>query len=347
MSRFEIRLVHCFHLSLVVDLGTEESILSSSDSGHQSKKKNLKEKLFITRTAYLSVKLNAHNLLYIIVLVKQRQLVKEALNIFLFDSQSCESLFRNTRSFSGTYSSITNFTVLDFLRRSQKLSLLNDIKCDQLSEEDNTERLSFPAHHKHKRDSQLSSLQHFDDIDKLDVEKIISDAFDQALESNESLELSELLLEHHLFDLDSLSKYVFQRMESGSKMFDRSTAAVGNGSDEFCLDEEEYETIDNNAGIDNVLSDENEADGEHRFVEENDSDDAIETIKTNLNGIKIYNRIEPRMTDSYFQVKINDHQKLIHKQSTCWLLTDRNNRLSNDPLSQVMQTGRKDSSSRF
>ena len=278
--------------------------------------------------------------------MKEKQLPKEALNIFLFDSQSCESLFRNTRALSGTYSSITNFTVLDFLRRSQKISLLNDIKCDQLSE-DNTERLSFHAHYKHKRDSQLSSLQHFDDIDKLDIEKTISDAFDQALELTESLGISELLLEHHLFELDSLSKYVFQRMQSGSKMFNRSTAAAGNDSDEFSLDEEEYETADDNADTDNALSDEDEADGEYRFIDENDNNDAIETIKTNFNGIKIYNRIEPRMKDSYFQVKINDNQKFIHKQSACWLLTDRNNRLSNDRLSRVMQTSRKDSSSRF
>jgi hypothetical protein len=136
-------------------------------------------------------------------------------------------------------------------------------------------------------------------------------------------------------------------MESGSKMYERSAAESVNDSGEFSLDEEEYETIDDNDDIDNVLVNEDEVDGEHRFIEENDNDDAIETIKTNFNGIKIYNRIEPRMKDSYLQVKINDHQKFIHKQSACWLLTDRNNRLSNDRLSRVMQTSRKDSSSRF
>ena len=325
----------------------QKKAFSPAVTATTNRKRNNKDKFFITRTAYLSVELNAHNLLYIILLVKQRHLPKEALNIFLFNSQSCESLFRNTRSLSGTYSSITNFSVLDFLRRSQKISLLNGIKCDQLSEEDNIERLSFPAHHKHKRDSQLSSVQHFDDIDKLDIEKTISDAFDQALELTDRLGISELLSEHLLFDLHSLSKSVFQRMESGSKMYDRSTAEAVNDSDEFSLDEEEYETVDENDDTDNVLVNEDEPDGEHRFVEENDNDDAIETTKTNFNGIKIHNRIDPKMKDAYFQVKINSHQKFVHKQSACWLLTDSNNRLSNDRLSRVMQTSRKDNNSLF
>ncbi|CAF4498189.1 unnamed protein product [Rotaria socialis] len=38
----------------------------------------------------------------------------------------------NTRALSGIYSAIVNFTAHNFLRRAQRLSLLNDIKCKQL-----------------------------------------------------------------------------------------------------------------------------------------------------------------------------------------------------------------------
>ncbi len=41
-----------------------------------------KDKHFITRTAYLSVELNARNLLYLILLVQQKQLPKEYHYIF-------------------------------------------------------------------------------------------------------------------------------------------------------------------------------------------------------------------------------------------------------------------------
>jgi hypothetical protein len=46
-----------------------------------------KQKIFITKTVYLSVELNAHNLLYLILFVKQKQLLKEAVNVYLFNSQ--------------------------------------------------------------------------------------------------------------------------------------------------------------------------------------------------------------------------------------------------------------------
>ncbi|CAF1133516.1 unnamed protein product [Didymodactylos carnosus] len=165
----------------------------TSTTASTTTKRNNKEKFFITKTAYLSVELNAHNLLYMILLVKQRQLPKEALNVYLFNSQHCESMFRNTRSLSGTYSTILNFTVADFLRRSQKISVLNRIKCEQLSQQDDNERLSFPIHHKHNHDNHPSSIQNLDDIDQLDIEKIISDAFNQALQLTERLQISKLL----------------------------------------------------------------------------------------------------------------------------------------------------------
>jgi hypothetical protein len=128
-----------------------------------------------------------------ILSVKQRQLPKEALNVYLFNSQHCESMFRSARSLSGTYLTIVNFTVADFLRWSQKISVSNRIKCEQLSQQDDNERLSFPIHHKHNHDNHPSSLQNLDNIDQLDIEKIISDAFNQALQLTERLEISKLL----------------------------------------------------------------------------------------------------------------------------------------------------------
>ncbi len=107
--------------------------------------KNTINKSFITRPAYISAELNAHNLLYLVLLVKQQHLPKQVIfNIHLFNSQTCESLFRDARAFSNTFSTTVNFTVKNFIRRSQKLSILNQFKYNQ-SEKD----LSFPVHHKH------------------------------------------------------------------------------------------------------------------------------------------------------------------------------------------------------
>ncbi|CAF0969260.1 unnamed protein product [Rotaria sordida] len=264
----------------------------TSTTASATTKRNSKAKFFITKTAYLSVELNAHNLLYIILLVKQKQLPKEALNVYLFNSQSCESMFRNARSLSGTYSTIINFTVADFLNRSQKISILNRIKCDNLCQQDDNEHLSFPIHHKHKRDNHLLSLQNLDDIDQLDVEKIISDAYNEALELAERLEISRSLQENDVFDFDSLNKYVFRQLSSSSKMFDYSTQIINDDDDdEFDLEEEEeeeeegLEENDNNEAV-NELNDDVIVDQE----DENDSN--MTTIKANFNGMKIFDEIE-------------------------------------------------------
>ncbi|CAF1581284.1 unnamed protein product [Rotaria magnacalcarata] len=67
------------------------------------------------------------------------------------------------------------------------------------------------------------------------------------------------------------------------------------------------------------------------------------TVKSNFSGIKIYDHIEPCRRDAYFRIKINNSQKYVQKQSACWLLTDNSMRLSNDRLSRVIETGRKES----
>ncbi len=74
------------------------------------------------------MEINAHNLLYLILLVQQKQLPPQSLHIHTISSQARESIFRNTRALSGVYSTTVNFTIHDFLRRAQRLSLLNDIK---------------------------------------------------------------------------------------------------------------------------------------------------------------------------------------------------------------------------
>ena len=315
----------------------------ASATTSKSKRRNSKENFFITLTAYLSVELNAHNLLCIILLVKGKQLPEEALNTYLFNSQSCESMFRNARSLSGTYSSIINFTVADFLRRSQKISILNGIKCDQLSQQDDTEHLSFPTHYKHKRDSQLSTLQEFDSIDQLDVENVIANAFAQAIKSTAPLEISKLLAEHDRLPMNSLSKYVFQQMNSNSKMFDYSTQTARDDSVEFSLDEddepEEEDEESDRSNTGNISSSDNEID--ENIVVDEEEDDRIETVKANFDCMRIRDRIEPRFHDSYFKMKINGQQKYMHKQSACWLLTDKVMQLSKDRLSRVIQTSHK------
>lgn len=290
--------------------------------------------------------MNAHNLLYIILLVKEKHLPKEALNVYLFNSQSCESMFRNARSLSGTFSTIINFTVADFLRRSQKLSVLLGIKWDQLLGQDHNGSLLFPVHHKHKHDDNLPFLQKLEDIDQMDIEETISDAFEQALRLIERLEISELLKKYDVFDMNLLSKYVFRQFNSSSKMFDYSTQMTHNDSDNDEFDLEDEEDEDNN---DNLINDQQDNNDIFADQEEDDDDDDnnITTMKTNFNGMRICEKIQPHQQDSYFKIKVNGVQNFMHKQSAAWLLTEKNMQLSNDRLSRVIQTSRTDNEDTF
>ena len=106
--------------------------------------------MFITTPAHFSVELNAHSLLGICLLVAQRKLPESALSISNYHSQSCESTFRLTRSMSGSFSSIVNFTIEQFLKRAGKLSVLTEIQ--NLSEMGKLKcSLEFPKHHKRRR----------------------------------------------------------------------------------------------------------------------------------------------------------------------------------------------------
>jgi hypothetical protein len=80
---------------------------------------------------------------------------------------------------------------------------------------------------------------------------------------------------------------------------------------------------------------------------DDDNDYNMTTMKANFNGMKIFDEIETCRRDSYFKLKINASYKHIHNQSACWLLTDKNMRLSNDRLSRAIQSSRKGISNLF
>ncbi|CAF1185865.1 unnamed protein product [Rotaria magnacalcarata] len=125
-------------------------------------------------------------------------------------------------------------------------------------------------------------------------------------------------------------------------MFDYSTQTINDDDDnEFDLEEEEQSEENDNSDISNQLNSDTILD------EEDDNDYLMTTIKSNFNGMTIFDEIETCGRDSFFKLKINDTYKYIHKQSTCWLLTDKSTRLSNDRLSRVIQSSRKDNSNRF
>lgn len=91
---------------------------------NKNKKLSLKEH-FLTLNSYNCVELNAHSMLLCIVQLKNQNMP----HLFLpnlMDSQPCESLFRQVRSFTTTYSTVANCTVKEILQRISKIQLQSD-----------------------------------------------------------------------------------------------------------------------------------------------------------------------------------------------------------------------------
>jgi hypothetical protein len=81
---------------------------------------------FITSYCYSCVEFNAHSLILIILNLKENGLD----HLFfpeLLGSQPCESNFRQIRSFTPTFSTVTNFSMLEVLQKLSKIELQNQI----------------------------------------------------------------------------------------------------------------------------------------------------------------------------------------------------------------------------
>jgi hypothetical protein len=68
-----------------------------------------------------------------------------------------------------------------------------------------------------------------------------------------------------------------------------------------------------------------------------DEEDILNSTKSDFNGIRVVDHINPYFRQSYFKVEINENIKYLHPQSACWLLSNNVTKLSSDRLSHVRQ----------
>ncbi|CAF2476821.1 unnamed protein product [Rotaria sp. Silwood2] len=251
-------------------------------------------------------------------------------------------MFRSTRSLTGVHSTNVNFTVTDFLRRSQKLSVLNKIKHHQ----ENEKSLLFPVHHKHKNDNHIIMHETIEDIYDLDIEKIVLTSYKMAVALIKPLNVIALLKQHCLIELDSLSKYIFSQLNAKSRMVDDSVITTTNSKNslhsESDTDDDEYDEDDylnNNDELISNISEDNE--GLNESFDDDEEVENMNSIINDFNGLKIRDNINMEQKDRYFRIKINDTVKYMHKQTACWILTNESGRLSTDRLCRVMQTSKK------
>ena len=314
------------------------SCLQLEQSGSQRDK----EKSFISKASWYSIEINIHCLTSIILLVTQGHLPAYALNIHLFSSQSCESTFRNARALTGTFSSITNFTVQQFMKKTEKLSLLNNIKASEEAN-DSCYSLSFPIHHKNKHDDASAPLpsQSTDLMSVMDVEKVIFKAYEFAKKIVSRLPMSRILEQYNLNHINRLSSFVSKHLSKTSKTIDRSTL-----DETVCNDVDSHSdsSDDDLPTSDDILVDDADAEQEFDSDSTENAGDNVPKMTSNKNkfdGMRIYDDVEPSSVHQYFHININHKKKYIHKQTAAHMLTSNKHHLSFDRLARVQQMNRQ------
>ena len=282
--------------------------------------KNSCQQYYLTQQAIYSIELNAHSLIYLILLVLERKLPSEVLAVEHFHSQSCESTFRAARAFSSGCSSGVNFTIAQFLSLIDKLSFYQKIKTE--NEEANSPFLRFPVHHKNKSTAaSKDTVQSESSLPtKVIIEEIIDRAFKTATEYAEELGIMGYLRENKLSNFIDVNNRV--RM-----IFD----------DQKILDSYDPEAADDDMLGNDFLS--------HGFIEEDEDFHSIlnfhehpDSLQPDFHGMRVFDGIPSHLEQSYFKIRINQQEKYIHKSTACWILTDSSQKLSSDRTKRVTQS---------
>lgn len=148
------------------------------------------EKIFITSYTYICIELNGHSLVQIIIYLHKINRPEWFLPHY-FGSQQCENIFRQLRSLSSTYSTVTNCSTKEALTRLSKIEIQNNII-------NSNPDFKFPRYQtKNKKSAKTFSLPSLEEIIRV-IEQCEVDAIELAKKMN-------LITENDLTDTELLS----------------------------------------------------------------------------------------------------------------------------------------------
>lgn len=306
------------------------SILSPSMSVKSTSKRNL----FITTQGLFSLEINAHSLTYLLLLFSEKKITEEAFQT-IFNSQICESYFRTARSMSGPFSSVVNFSVKEFLHRASKLSTLEDIKH---TSELNLNNLTFPKHHKLWKPTS-SSLFAFtaSSITEKSIEDIVCSAYIAATQILTNCDLSILDPSDEMISFDEVNRLAFEKLARSKRNMSTSQSFQWSQEDQESEEDDDDDDSNSSKHLSNRSRRNYHSDDDDLST---NSDESDTTIVPNVNGstvrgMRIFDSIDARQSNSFFRVKINNKEKYMHKQTASWCLTKNNVKLSSDRVKRV------------
>lgn len=288
--------------------------------------------------ALFSIEINAHSLIYLLLLVLEKKITDEALQLTLFNSQICEGYFRTARSMSGSFSTVVNFSVHEFLQRASKLSLLQDIR---FASDLNLNNLVFPRHHKLWSRGNLPSLSSSASLlTEKAIEETIFSAYIEASQILASCNLSILDPTDQMISFDEVNllaskKLAASKLKTASNQSFAWSSQSSEGEEED--EEDEEDEAEERSQYSHHPGDDNDADYD---VPAGDNDECNISVLSNVSrstvdGVRIFDAIDDRHRDSFFRVEINGQEKFLHKQAATWYLSTDKAALSSDRLKRV------------
>jgi hypothetical protein len=345
-------------LDLVPKHELDDRISRMSSISDYTKKKFTEKKskhfFFITSPTYVCIELNAHHLTYLTLLVDDGRLPSEALKVYLFNSQSCESFFRLSRAISDTFSISVNFSVQQYLHRQEKITMLHSIK-NQTDVSMSSMKFQFPQHHKSQRNSRSSATAP-KKVTKRRVSELVRQAFNDAMKLLSPLGIDQVLKKANVYSITQVSQHIRNRFSRSTRTvdvalpvpIDEHLTQFNSDSDDTSTDED---VDDQSVELDSYEEEEEEEeedkddDGVNLLVDsdaraESKDDDDISSQNTTNNRLHtmkgVRDNINPDLKDSYFVVNIDGTKKYLHKSTAVWYLTDEKHKLSSDRMTRVM-----------
>lgn len=128
---------------------------------------------FITSNCYTCMEINAHGLINLIQKFRDEE-TPELFQPWLFSSQDCEEFFKAGRSLTSTFSTITNFSILEFKHKVRRIDFLAD------SMNNLKDIIEFPRLKRTYRTSKEKSPVHILPED-FEIDRAVDEAFKSAL----------------------------------------------------------------------------------------------------------------------------------------------------------------------
>ena len=154
------------------------------------------EKNFISLNSYISIEINAHAVIILLLILRARG-KSECCYPWLFGSQPCERAFRAARSMTPTFSTMINFTVLGLIRRLHRLQIQVDL--ESMSD---TTGIIYPCKVVHDKKSGINkdSMYTCENITNKNIEEAVQFSLQKARSAMEELGMKELLTEQKQWD---------------------------------------------------------------------------------------------------------------------------------------------------